>query len=120
MESLLESLRRCIKKFDDPWHQSEDGMFNNLSRKVVCHFIKYQIKTSIEFGCGLGNTMSFIQKETNIETLGVDISETSIRKAKKYPKMSFEVNNIKNILDYSQFQCFSLVKLHGIYLKINC
>ncbi len=105
---FIGKFEEMYQKFDDPWHQSEDGIFNNLSRKVVSHFIRqYQIKTSIEFGCGLGNTMSFIQKETNIETLGVDISETSIRKAKKkYPKMSFEVNNIENILDYSQFQCF--------------
>ena len=100
---FVGKFEEMYQKFDDPWHQSEDGMFNNLSRKVVCHFInQYQIKTSVEFGCGLGNTTSFIQKETNIETMGVDISETSIRKAKgKYPSISFEVNNIENILDYS-------------------
>ena len=91
------------QKFDNPWHQSKNGMFNNLSRKVVSHFIRQnQIKTSVQFGCSLGNTMSFIQKETNIETLGIDISEISIKKTKKkYPEMSFEVNNIGNILDYS-------------------
>ena len=105
---FVGKFEEMYQKFDDPWHQSENGMFNNLPRKVVSHFIRqYQIKNSVEFGCGLGNTMSFIQKETNIETLGIDISETSIKKAKKkYPEMSFEVNNIENILDYSQFQCF--------------
>ena len=39
--------------------------------------------------------------------MGIDISETSIKKAKeKYPDMSFEVNNIENILDYSKYQSF--------------
>ena len=105
---FIGDFEKMYQLFDDPWHQSQNGTFNDLSRKVVSHFImKYQIKSSVEVGCGLGDTMNFIQKETNIETLGIDISETSIKKAKKkYPQMSFEVNNIENILEYSKFQCF--------------
>ena len=105
---FIGKFEEMYKKFDDPWHQSEEGQFNDLSRKVVSHYImQYQIKSAVEFGCGLGNTMNFIQKATNIKTLGIDISETSIKKAKKkHPEMSFEVNNVENILDYSQFQCF--------------
>ena len=101
---FIGKFEEMYQKFDDPWHQSEDGYFDDLSRKVVAHFIRqYQITSSVEFGCGLGKTMNFIQKETNIDTLGIDISETSIKKAKeKYPDMSFEVNNIENILDYSK------------------
>ncbi len=105
---FVGKFEEMYQKFDDPWHQSKDGCFDDLSRKVVAHFIRqYQIKSSVEFGCGLGKTMNFIQKETNIDTLGIDISETSIKKAKeKYPDMSFEVNNIENILDYSEYQSF--------------
>ena len=105
---FIGKFEEMYQKFDDPWHQSEDGYFDDLSRKIVAHFIKqYQITSSVEFGCGLGKTMNFIQKETNIDTLGIDISETAIKKAKeKYPDMSFEVNNIENILDYSQYQSF--------------
>ena len=105
---FVGKFEEMYQKFDDPWHQSENGMFNNLSRKTVSHFIRqYQIQSSVEVGCGLGETMNFIQKDTNIEILGIDISETSIKKAKKkYPQMSFEVNNVENILEYSQFQCF--------------
>ncbi len=106
--NFIGKFEEMYQKFDDPWQQSKDGYFNDLSRKVVAHFIKqYQIKSSVEFGCGLGKTMNFIQKETNIDTLGIDISETSIKKAKEnHPDMSFEVNNIENILDYSEYQSF--------------
>ena len=105
---FIGKFEEMYQKFDDPWHQTEDGLFNDLSRKVVVHFMKqYQIKSSVEFGCGLGKTMHFIQKETNIDTLGIDISETSIKKAReKYPEMSFKVDNVDNILDYSQYQSF--------------
>lgn len=82
--------------FEDPWHQSDFGYFDDLSRQTVIHFIKKnKIKNCVELGCGLGQTMNFIQLNTNIKMLGVDISETSIRKARKaFPNLEFEVNNI--------------------------
>ena len=60
---FIGKFEEMYQKFDDPWHQSKDGNFDDLSKKVVAHFIRqYQITSSVEFGCGLGNTMNFIQK----------------------------------------------------------
>lgn len=105
---FIGEFEKMYQKFDDPWHQSDNGYFDDLSRETVVFFIKkYKIKTCVEFGCGLGKTMNFIQSKTNIKMLGVDVSKTSIRKAKKsYPHLEFEENDIQNIVNYSQYECF--------------
>ena len=41
---------------------------------------KYRIRNCIEYGCGLGKTMNFIQSKTNIDMLGIDISKTSLNR----------------------------------------
>lgn len=31
---FVGKFEEMYQKFDDPWHQNENGMFNNLSRKL--------------------------------------------------------------------------------------
>lgn len=105
---FIGEFEKMYQRFNDPWHQSEDGYFDDLSRQAVIHYIKNNnIYSCVEFGCGLGKTMNFIQTKTDIKMLGIDISKTSIQKARKaFPKLEFEVDNIENILNYSQYDCF--------------
>ncbi len=107
--------------FDDPWNQSKEGCFDDLSRLVVSHYIKNnQIKNCIEFGCGLGKTMNFIQHQTNIDMLGIDISSTAIRKAKEnYPQLSFKVDTVENLFNYSQYECFFFSEITWYLLEDN-
>jgi len=105
---FVGKFEKMYQLFDDPWHQSDPGYFDDLSRQMVIHFLKkYKINNCVEFGCGLGKTMNYIQSNTNIKMLGIDISETSILKARKsFANLEFEVNNVENILNYSQYECF--------------
>jgi len=73
---FIGDFKKMYQLFDDPWHQSNDGYFDDLSRQIVVYFInKYKIKNCVEFGCGLGKTMNFIQSNSNIKMLGIDISD---------------------------------------------
>lgn len=104
---FIGEFEKMYQLFEDPWHQTEEGYVeNSISRQIVINYIKkYQIKDLVEFGCGLGKTSAFIQKNTNSKVLGIDISETSISKAKEnYPDISFRVDNIKNIRDYADHE----------------
>jgi hypothetical protein len=106
---FIGEFEKMYQLFDDPWNQKKDGYVeNSISRNMVCNFIKkYNINSMVEFGCGLGKTTDFISSQTNIDILGIDISETSINKAKlTYPNLKFEVNDIRNIEVYSNYSSF--------------
>ena len=97
---FIGEFEKMYQLFDDPWNQSKEGYVEkSISRQIVINFIKtFDIRSSIEYGCGLGNTLNFIYSGTGIKFLGIDISETSIKKAKrKYPKLNFKVDDIINI-----------------------
>ncbi len=84
---------------------SKKEVENSISRQVVCNYIKqFQINSIVEFGCGLGCTTNFIYEKTGIDILDVDISETSIKKS--YPELKFQVNDIDNIYEYKEYDCF--------------
>ena len=61
----------------------------------------------MECGCGLGKTSNFIFSNTKIDILGIDISETSINQSKKtYPHLAFQVDDIINIGNHVQYDCY--------------
>ena len=103
---FIGDFEKMYQIFEDPWKQSL--IKDSISRQIVINYIKkFNIKNIIEFGCGLGHTANFIQLNTGIKILGIDISKTSINKAKiKYPDLDFKVDNTNNILKYDKFQCF--------------
>ena len=73
---FIGEFEKMYQKFTDPWHQSEKLYFSSLSRRSVCWFIeKYDIKSLVECGCGLGRTNFYIKENTakNIDILGIDI-----------------------------------------------
>lgn len=71
---------------DDPWYQTKHENVLGCTSKLVSasYILKFGIKEIIEFGCGLGFYTSFLRDFTGAKVAGVDISETAIRKAKKY------------------------------------
>ena len=119
---FIGEFEKMYKKFEDPWGQTtKENVENSISRQVVCNYIKhFQINTIVQFGCGLGRTTNFIYENTGIDILGVDISETSIKKSKmKYPKLKFSVNDIENIYEYKQYECFYFSKITWYILENN-
>ena len=117
----IGNYEKMYQLFDDPWRQLDDGHFNSISRYSVIYFInKFKIKSCVEFGCGLGKTMNFINSNTNVELLGIDISETSIKKAKEFfPELRFKVDSIENIINYKSFDCFFMSEIGWMLLEDN-
>ena len=119
---FVGEFEKMYQEFDDPWNQTkEDYVENSVSRQIVCNYInQYQINSMVEFGCGLGKTTNFISNKTNINVLGVDISETSIIKSKKrYPELKFEVNDIENIDEYKDYECYFFSEITWYILEDN-
>lgn len=103
---FIGKFESLYEKFDDPWDQAK--AIDNLSKAVVIDLIKKNnIKSMVEFGCGLGHSMNHIYEETNVNLLGIDISKTSIIKARKnYPNLNFAIDNINNICNYHNYDCY--------------
>jgi len=119
---FVGEFEKMYKEFDDPWNQNSQGYVeNSISRQVVCNYLRnLNIKSIVEFGCGLGKTTKFIFDNTGVDILGVDISKTSIKKSKsKYPELKFEVNDISNIIEYNNYDCFFFSEITWYILENN-
>ena len=94
---FVGEFEEMYKDYEDPWMQSEQP--NRYSRKMaIMNIQRYNIKSIIEYGCGLGYYANWIHKETGIVCKSLDISETAIKKAKQnFPHLNFEVANIRNL-----------------------
>jgi hypothetical protein len=106
---FVGQFEKMYQLFDNPWNQTKEGYVeNSISRQVVCNYINtFNIENIVEFGCGLGKTTNFIHEETKTNILGIDISETSIKKSKiNYPHLNFKTDNVSNIDKYSDYECF--------------
>jgi SAM-dependent methyltransferase len=106
---FIGEFEKMYQLFEDPWNQTKEGYVeNSISRQVVVNYIKsFGLKSIIEYGCGLGKTVNFIYQNTGVNILGIDISETSIIKSKeKYPNLKFKVDDILNIENYPDYECY--------------
>ena len=58
---FVGEFEKMYQKFTDPWYQSEEIYCSSLSRRSVCYFLeKYDINSIVEWGCGLGRTVNYI------------------------------------------------------------
>jgi len=82
------------KACDDPWMQSSQP--NKYSRMAgILHLKNFNIQNVLECGCGLGYYADWIHKETGITPKSVDISDTSIARARElFPHLDFTVADI--------------------------
>ena len=82
----------------DPWNQLEEAEISYVRASTCISVKKYGLDSVMELGCGLGKTTNYIKKNTGIDIIGVDISETAVEKAKNmYPDIDFRVDNVLNI-----------------------
>jgi SAM-dependent methyltransferase len=93
---LIGDFEGLYKKFDDPWNQSSvDQIFDSRKQLALlaCLRLRDQHNASrvIELGCGFGFLTDQL-KERGFNSVGTDISSTSIQAAKqKNPNSRFEV-----------------------------
>ena len=91
------------RDFDDPWEQTTRGKWASEKAVALNLIQKLKVKRAIELGCGLGH---YTKKIANlgVETMGIDVSNTAIEKAKSnYPACNFVV---ADILDFSIYRNF--------------
>lgn len=110
--NFIGKFDEMYSKFNDPWTQSSQP--NKYSRIAgIFHMMKFNIKSVLECGCGLGYYADWIHKETQIIPKSVDISSVAIQKAKiLFPHLDFEVANIANDLSkYKDYDCILLSEI---------
>ena len=119
---FVGEFEKMYQQFEDPWGQTKKvNVENSISKQVINNYINhFQINSIVEFGCGLGNTTNLIYEKTGIDIIGIDISETSIIKSKKrYPELKFEVNDIENIDEYKDYECYFFSEITWYLLEDN-
>ena len=93
---FIGKFEEMYQKFDDPWHQ-KDNLLTFYSRIVTpVTLMQYRLKNVIEMGCGLGAFTNYLKTMTHgCSIIGMDISETAIKKARTYyPEIKFYCGEI--------------------------
>jgi SAM-dependent methyltransferase len=104
---LVGDFEGLYRDFDDPWHQSIDDSFSDSRRLLMIHWAnklrnKYSSKIVVEIGCGFGHITNLLT-ESNFQTLGIDVSETAVKKAKLlYPKSDYILAGINDFDIYTE------------------
>lgn len=81
----------------DSWHQSDANILKNKISETILG--QYQFKTIADIGCGKGSFTSRL-KQVNNYVLGVDLSETAIKKAKQnYSEIDFQTQTTDEFLE---------------------
>lgn len=103
---FIGEFEEMYKDCDDPWMQSEQP--NKYARSAAFwHIRNFHIKRILECGSGLGYYSDWIRKETGIIPIGLDVSETSVVKARElFPDLVFEQADIsKDLHKYTDVDC---------------
>jgi len=94
--------------FDDPWHQSKpDNAFSSLRTLAIswCNQLrkKYDSNRVIELGCGFGHLTEQL-RTLNFASIGMDVSEVAIKKAREmHPASTFVRGELNDFDRISQF-----------------
>jgi SAM-dependent methyltransferase len=107
---MVGDFEGLYKKFKDPFLQSKKEKFETSKKAIInyCELIKDKYKgkkkiTTLEIGCGFGQLTKNLSK-LGFNSIGTDISETAIKKAKINTKCKFYTSDFSN---------------YELYLKIN-
>lgn len=95
----IGKIEEMYQKFSNPWHQLEDAD-NSYSRlDTVLSLKKLGAASVLEIGCGLGAFTQYLALNLpNVTIVGMDISDTAIKKAReRYPKIEFMVGDLCEI-----------------------
>ena len=92
------------RDFDDPWEQSTREQGLSYKTVVLSLLKKYKFKRILEIGCGFGYFSKEIH-DLGIDTLGVDISETAVKKASAlFPECNFTCGDVLDFAIYEKFK----------------
>lgn len=101
---LVGEFEQMYQDYDDPWEQTTREEFASEKAVTLNLIKKLNAQRVIELGCGLGHFTKKIA-DLGVNALGVDISETAIKKARsKYLNCNFELGDI---LDYHIFRKYN-------------
>lgn len=101
---LVGEFEQMYRDYEDPWEQttreewvSEKAVALNVIRRLRAHKV-------IELGCGLGYFTKRIA-DLGVDVLGVDVSETAIRKARaRCQDVNFVVGDILDFAIYREYR----------------
>lgn len=98
---MIGEFEAMYRECTDPWGQSTSEDLNNTERFIAINSIKRnECKTLLDIGCGLGHFTNIISQQ-GVKTIGVDVSETAIRKARTfYPNLRFEKWDVKSLKNW--------------------
>lgn len=100
---LVGEFEQMYQDYDDPWEQTTREDWASEKAVVLNLIKKLQPRKVLELGCGLGHYTKKIS-DLGVEVLGVDISESAIRKAKSnYAQCNFRAGDI---LDFEIYRTF--------------
>jgi SAM-dependent methyltransferase len=113
---FIGEFESMYQKFDNPWHQIEavDDSYSRLSSILTLN--SYGVKSVLEVGCGLGKFTNYIhEKLPNIKIVGMDISETAVKKAKvNYPDIEFITDDLASFSANAQMGGYDAILLSEI------
>jgi len=101
---FIGEFEQMYKDFKDPWEQTTREQWA-MEKCIAINLIKkLKAKRVIELGCGLGHFTNRIRR-MGVDVLGIDISETAIKKARKrYPQCKFYNGDIMDKKVYLEFK----------------
>lgn len=117
---LIGRFEEMYQRCENPWNQcAPDYVELSKSRRAcLLNIQKYQIKSVVEFGCGLGVFSDMMRRKTGAKILGVDISATAINKAAtRFPHVEFKVDSVSNVGAYSQFDAILFAEITWYILE---
>ncbi len=109
---FIGEFERLYSEFDDPWKQSKQP--NPYARQAgITNIKRYNMKSVLECGCGLGYYAQNIYKQTGIIPKSVDTASSAIERAKQlFPHLDFEQSDItKNLADYKNVDCILFAEI---------
>ena len=110
---LVGEFEQMYQDYEDPWEQSKYE-YDATDKAICLNFIrKLNVSSVLEFGCGLGQLTSEIAKVAP-RSLGVDVSETAVKKAKqRHPECNFAVSTFPDLTLISTFRpdCIVMAEL---------
>lgn len=105
---LIGDFEGLYRSFEDPFTQSKKEKFETSKAAVInyCNLLQEKRKkklTTLEIGCGFGQLTKNLSK-LGFNSIGSDVSETAIKKAKINNKCKFYTSDFSN---------------YKLYLRIN-
>lgn len=96
---FIGEFEEMYRRFDDPWEQTQREKYASDKAIALNIIQKYERKNVVEFGSGLGRFTNSISEITDA-VVGIEVSETAVRRAKaQFESLEFRCASFPD-LDY--------------------